>query len=202
VVVKDRGGFTLIELLVAFAIFSVIVSALYGTFFVAHRAVRYTEDSLLRLHEMRSALLSLRRELEAAVPGGEGEGAFVLKDRDIYGRQASRLSFETFGTPLEAAARVSYYALEEEGTGRVSLYKKLHHAWEEGEAAREAEVLEEIESFSVEINSKERFGEDGWLRTWDDAAMPGFVRITISAPVGEGTVTLTETVRPVAGGGL
>jgi hypothetical protein len=155
----------------------------------------FSEGSMLGLHEMRTALEGMRREIEGAA--ADSENRFVVKDRDVYGKQASEISFSTFSTPLSGAAKVSYSVGEDEKTGRLYLLKKIHLAWEGDSEAREAEVLEEIESFSVELDSG---GE--WITTFDSTSRPRHVRVTIAVPLGERTVTLSETVKPMTGSKL
>src|SRR5208337_1291135 len=56
-------GFTLIEMLLAIALLSIVLVALYSTFFLSQRAVEGAGDALVRLQEGRMAIDTLRREL-------------------------------------------------------------------------------------------------------------------------------------------
>jgi ATP phosphoribosyltransferase regulatory subunit HisZ len=76
----------------------------------------------------------------------------------------------------------------------MALMKTVRLAWEEEKEAKEAEVIEEVESFLVEADSGGQ-----WLKTFDSAERPGMLRVTLTAPVGRKAVTLTETARPMAG---
>jgi len=89
----DRG-FTLLEILVAAALLSVILAAVYGTFNMSHRAVEGMDETLLGLQESRGVMDMLMREVEAVSYGPDRRTtSFSVEDRDLYGRQASRLSF-------------------------------------------------------------------------------------------------------------
>lgn len=192
---QDRRGFTLIEVLLALTVFSIIATALYGAFWASHRAVQGNEESLLRLHELRMALDVMRREVEAAMPkAGEGYD-FVLRDRDFYGKQASQMELTTFLSSQPGPMRISYRVEEEEG--RLSLLKNARPAFSKDESERDAEVLEEINSFTVEADSGGQ-----WVKTWNGGRPPQVVRITISVPYKGRELTLTETMTPRIGTGI
>jgi general secretion pathway protein J len=195
---RASSGFTLIELLVAMTIFAFMLAALYAGFFVAERAVRETEEGLVTLHEMRGAMDTLRREIEAAVPGDEaGEPGIVLRDRDVFGHPASQLTIITWGSPLEGSARAAYEVRAEGTGGAMSLMKTLAAPWAGEDSAREAAFVEGVEEFRVEASASS--SGDEWLSTWGETDLPRRVRVTIAARVGERRVTLTETVAPMAG---
>lgn len=197
---KDTGlifrdstkGFTLIEVLLALALFSVVLGALYGSFFMAHRAATGTGDALLRLHEVRTVLDMLRREVEAAIPGEGEDGLFVVNDRDFYGAQASELFFSTNNSPLAGPGRLEYYVRELDG--RLVLIKRLIPPTMDSGEAMEAEALEEVESFTVEVLQK-----GDWLKTWQNQGLPEEVRITVAVPLKDRVLTLREAVRPRTG---
>ena len=46
---KDEKGFTLLELLIAMVLFSIILAAIYGSFFLSYRAMTGLDESLLKL---------------------------------------------------------------------------------------------------------------------------------------------------------
>lgn len=180
-------GFTLLEVMIAMAVLSVVLTALYGTFFLSERAVRGVDDSLLKLHEMRTALYTMGREVEASIKGGTG---FIIKDKDMYGRAASEAGFVTFYSPAPGPAKVSYYVEEE--AGKMNLYKSFSTI-----AAKEsmkAPMLEDIESFAVEA-----LDNASWIRTWNRPDMPVEIRLILSARLNGRVVTLTESVRPRIG---
>lgn len=190
--IRGSGGFTLLEVLVALSITAVILGTLYSSFFVTQRAVQASEEILVALHEARTALDVMRREVEAAftMDGTEGKEMFIVKDRDFYGAQASGMSFVTHASVLHGPARVSYRV--EDIDGRLTLIKTLTTIGRSEDDAPEAEMVEEIASFSVEalISGSE------WVRTWNRNTMPPKVRISLEVPLGGRTVKLTVTALP------
>lgn len=189
-------GFTLLEVLLAMAIFSILLTALYSTFFLSERAVRGVEDSLLRLHEMRTAMDIMEREIEGALKGkAQNETAFTVKDRDMYGRQTSGIGFLTFCSPAPGPVRVSYYVAEEDG--KLNLYKRFSTI--ASKTPMEAPVLEDIESFGVEAKDEAGQGQE-WIRTWNRETLPGELKLTLAVRLNGKVVTLTGAVRPRVGG--
>ena len=186
------GGFTLLEVLLAVSITAMVLAALYSSFFVTQRAVHATEDTLTSLHEARSALDMMRREVEGAFTK-EGLEAFIISDRDYYGAQASGLSFVTHASIYEGPARVTYRVEEREK--RLVLIKTLTFVALDEAEAPEAEMVEEIVSFTVEASM------DGlnWRRTWNQKEMPGMLRISMEVPVGGRSVELSITAKPRKG---
>ncbi len=183
------GGFTLLEVLLAVSITAMVLAALYSSFFVTQRAVHATEDTLVALHEARTALDVIRREVEAAFTK-EGLEDFVISDRDFYGKQASSMSFVTHASIYEGLARVSYRV--EERQKRLVLIKTLTFVALDEAEAPEAEMVEEIVSFTVEASG------DGsqWIRTWNEKKMPSMLRISMEIPVGGRSVELSITAKP------
>lgn len=187
---SEKRGFTLLEVLLALAIVSIILAALYSSFFMAHRAVTGEEDSLVRLHEVRTLMDMIRKEVEAAVPGRETD-AFIIRDRDMYGNQASELSFSTHNSPLAGPGRVEYYVEEEDE--RLVLVKRLTPPGKE-EEGMEAEALEEVVSFTLEA-----LQDGSWLKTWQGPGLPEELIITVTVPLRDRELTLREAVRPRVG---
>ncbi len=193
-----RGGFTLIEVLIAVSLSAMVLAALYSSFFVTQRAIHATEDTLITLHEARTALEIIRRELEAAFTGYDKDSKssiedFTISDRDFYGKQASGLSFVTHASIYKGPARVTYHVEEREE--RLVLIKTLTTiALDEAEAP-EAEMVEEITSFTVEASNK----GISWHKTWKRKKMPRMIRITLVVPLGERSVELSITAKPREG---
>lgn len=188
----EHNGFTLMEVLVALLTFSIILTMLYSTFFIASRAASSVDHNLLRLHEARTALDVMGREVESSLKSGLG-ASITIKDRDIFGAQTSRLEMITFASPLPGPARVGYHVYENEEDGSLILVKRLGPALEglEGESEmREAPVIEGIESFDVEVKVKGR-----WLRTWQAETGPEALRIVLTVRAGGKTIRLVETLR-------
>lgn len=189
---KGRQGFTLIEVLLAVSLMTIVLAALYSSFFVTQRAVHSSEDTLISLHEARTALDVMRREVDAAFTK-EGLEVFIISDRDFYGAQASGMSFVTHASVYKGPARVTYRV--EERKKRLVLIKTLTFVALDENEAPEAEMVEEIRSFRVEASMN---GTD-WLRTWNEKKMPKMLRISMEVPIGERSVELSITARPRKG---
>jgi hypothetical protein len=93
---------------------------------------------------------------------------------------------------MGAPARVSYFVREkEEG---LALIKSVRPAALEDERPVEAEAVEQIISLTVEAR-KDR----DWRKTWQETALPDEVKITLTVPLKDRELTLTEVVRPRMG---
>jgi general secretion pathway protein J len=196
-----KEGFTLIEALIAIALASLILSALYGTFFLTQKAVDRVDGSLIRLHEARMCLDIIGRELESALPGRPSSNPqdsgpiFKVLDRDIYGKQASGLTFIGFTPSMSGASLISYSVEEKDGS--MSLIKNAAPAYKKETNGAKTEALEDIEEFSVEV----KHGSD-WVKTWDGketGAIPGELRVGIKVKLGEKTLSLVRTIMPKIG---
>jgi type II secretory pathway component PulJ len=180
------------EVLIALAIFSIMLTVLYSSLFISHRALEGSDTTLLTLHELRTAMDRIQREVEAALPEKKEDNPFLIRDRDLFGRQASQLEFSTILSASPGASAVSYYV--EQVEDKLVLFKKSAPSFEGLDDVRAAEMLDEINSFTVEAK------KDGiWLKTWQDKKLPDELRITISVPYMGKELTLTKTIRPKIG---
>ncbi|MEW6674564.1 MAG: prepilin-type N-terminal cleavage/methylation domain-containing protein [Nitrospirota bacterium] len=183
------GGFTLIELLLAFAILSVILATLYSTFFLSHKALDGIDSSLLKLQECRATLDVMRREVDSI------HSLLKVDDRDIYGRQTSRLVFTAFSSLRPGLSMISYFI--EEKDGKLILLKEINSAYMSDNKAESVEIIEDVEAFMVEVKYN-----DKWVKTWDSFithSIPQEIRITLTTKLKNKTVSLFETVRPKIG---
>ncbi|HAM53317.1 MAG TPA: hypothetical protein DCP92_22450 [Nitrospiraceae bacterium] len=192
------GGFTLLEVLLALAIFSILIAALYSTFFLSHRAVDAVDDSLLRLQEARAIVDLLKRELESAVydptklSNNQQYTVFKLDDRDFYDKEASQLLFTSFSPLLPGLARIAYTV--DEDNGKLTLKKKILSAYAQKDVTTSVGLMEEIESFTVEVRSGGL-----WGKTWDSTltnAMPDAIRISLKVAVKKGKDLSSESTSP------
>jgi len=191
----EGGGFTLIEVLVSVAILSVVLAAIYGTFFLSHRAIEGMDESMTKLQESRRALDILKRELDSAVfipESKNGETFFRMQDRDIYGKQASQLTFTAFSVLRPGLSRIAYYI--EEKDKKLYLYKKVESSFGKQETEG-VEIIEDLDSFAVEVRYN-----DKWIKIWDtdiNKNMPDEVRISLSMVIKGRKVDLFDMSRPM-----
>lgn len=195
-VLHGKRGFTLLEVLLALVLLSVVLGALYSIFFLSHRALEGMDDTLVKMQECRMALDMMRRELDSLVYSmGNKYTRFKVEDRDLYGKQTSRLLFSSFSPLAPGLSSLAYY-VEEQG-GKKTLRKKRYSPYEKPGEGEGVELMEELEAFSVEVR-------DGgaWMRTWNAAEngrVPDEIRITMTVLVKDRRLFLSETVRPKIG---
>jgi prepilin-type N-terminal cleavage/methylation domain-containing protein len=190
--VSERG-FTLIELLVSMVLLSIVLGAVYSTFFMAHRALDGMDESLLKLRECRMFMDTIVRETDSLLEG-QKYSAFKVEDRDIFGKETSRFTFTAFSPLVPGLSLISYYADQKDG--KLVLYKKLVSVSSTKENDP-VELMEGIGSFTVEV-----LDGDKWVKTWDVAAtlrVPDEIRITLTVMIKDRPVSIYETVRPKIG---
>jgi len=208
---QANTGFTLIEVLIAVGILSVVLAAIYSTFFLSHRAVEGMDESMLKLQESRRAIDILRRELDSAFYTGEDRNTFFkIQDRDIYGKQATQLTFTAFSPLRPGLSRISYYI--EDKNGKLNLFKKVESPYTNennplsspfskggrgGFSDEGVDIIEDIEAFSVET----MYG-DQWVKTWDtdiSKGIPDEIRISLSVIINGNKMTLFDVAKPRVG---
>jgi general secretion pathway protein J len=192
----SSSGFTLIEVLISLTLLTVVLGAVYSSFFTVQRALERFENVSLKYHEARTALDIIRREIEGSILKTEEKAKdktlFEIKDRDVFGKNTSSLNLTSFsfkGYNLNAA---SYFV--KENNGRLDLLKTEAPAGIKSEGYT-LEVMEDIEGFTVEtlFNNK-------WVRTWNTAKtekLPELVKVSIEFEDNDRTVKLTEYARPM-----
>jgi general secretion pathway protein J len=192
---QANTGFTLIEVLIAVGILSVVLAAIYSTFFLSHRAVEGMDESMLKLQESRRAIDILRRELDSAFYTGEDRNTFFkIQDRDIYGKQATQLTFTALSPLRPGLSRISYYI--EDKNGKLNLFKKVESPYTH-EKTEGVDMIEDIEAFSVET----MYG-DQWVKTWDtdiSKGIPDEIRISLSVIINGNKMTLFDVAKPRVG---
>jgi len=196
---RRNGGFTLLEVLISLVLLSIILGAIYSTFFLSDRAIEGMDESLLRLRESRMAVDAMAREIESIPQLSRQDNpgpAFKVEDRDLYGKEASRFSFRSFSPLLPGLSSITYYVKEKDG--KQSLFKKIVPAYKPEVPGQEgAEMIEDIGSFTVEVRN-----DNDWVKTWDAAEtgkIPEEIRFTITVKIKDRTVTLYESCSPKTG---
>ncbi|MBI5675489.1 MAG: prepilin-type N-terminal cleavage/methylation domain-containing protein [Nitrospirae bacterium] len=200
--IKKRTGFTLLEVLISITLLTIVLGAVYSSFFMLQKAVKRFDDVSLKYQEARTVLDMMRREIEASfitIPQlkdiTKNKTIFLARDRDIFDKKASELYFTTFSSRdgnLNLAAYIveenekslSLLKMEAPAINISTIFSKL----------RTAELIEKINGFSVEM-----FVNDKWVRTWDSSqtdSRPDIVRISIEFDDSGNNVKLTEYARP------
>jgi len=193
-----QRGFTLIEVLISLTLLTVVLGAVYSSFFTVQRAIERFDNVSIKYHEARTALDIIRREIESSIlkteESAKDKTLFVIKDRDVFGKNTSSLDLTSFsfkGYNLNAA---SYFV--KENNGRLDLLKTEAPAGIKAKGYT-LEVMENIEGFTVETLFYNK-----WVRTWDSVKtkkLPGLVRVIIEFEDNGRMVRLTEYARPMAG---
>jgi general secretion pathway protein J len=183
------------EVLVAVSILSIVLTAIYSTFLLSQRAIDGMDESMLKLQESRKAIDILRCELDSSYYDTQDVNTFLkIQDRDVYGRQASQLSFTAFSTLRPGLSKVSYYI--EDKDGKLNLLKKIESPSGK-EETEGVEIIEDLEGFSIEAKY-----DDTWVKTWDtgvNKGRPEEIRIGLTMLLKGKKVTLYDASRPRTG---
>jgi general secretion pathway protein J len=195
---QKGGGFTLLEILIAVAILSIVLAAVYSTFFLSERAIEGVDESMLKLQESRRAIDIMRCELDSALYKNTDAATFLqMQDRDIRGEQASQLSFTAFSTLRPGLSRISYYI--EENDNKLNLMKKIDSPYSNKETEG-VDIIEDLEAFTVEAKYN-----DKWVKTWDtdvNGEIPDEIRISLTVSIKGKSVMLSDVSKPRIGKSL
>ncbi len=201
---SESKGFTLIEVLISLAILTILLGALYSSFFSVQRAVSRFDSVSLKYREARTALDIMRREIEAALLKNprtdddmKAKAEFVIRDRDIFGKNTSSLELTAYSFKGNNPKTVSYYVEEKDGRLNLEKTETPSVILSKGYTM---EIIDGIEGFTVEIlfNNK-------WVKTWDTAEtgrLPDVVRVSIEFDDNGRIIKLTEYAEPKTGGRL
>jgi len=193
-----ENGFTLIEILIAVAILSIVLAAIYSTFFLAHKAIDGMDESMVKLRESRRALDILKCELDSSYVTSDKHTFFRMSDRDIFGKGASQIEFTTFSTLRPGLSWISYYV--EEKDGKLNLLKKIESSYGTVGETKGFAIIEDLSGFTVEAKYN-----DTWIRTWDteiNRSKPSEIRISFSVTIKGRQVTLSDISTPKIGGSI
>jgi len=183
-------------MLLAIALLSIVLAALYSTFFLSQKAMEGAGDTLVRLQEGRMALDTLRRELASAVFSGSNKlTLFTMKETDIYDKKVSTLSFTAFSPYIPGLSNIEYYVEEREG--RLALLKKISPYWNIDINMKGTEIIEDVDGFTVES-----LYNGQWENIWDTGEtgkVPDEMRVTITVRIKDKLIPLFEIIRPRIG---
>lgn len=189
-------GFTLLELLVSLALLSILLAAIYSTFFLSQKAIEGVDESLLKLQECRMTMDAMGREMDSILYNTVDKNSlFKIEDRDFFGKDASRITFTSFSPLVPGLSVISYYVEEKDGV--LTVFKKIKNASDTSRDPEGVEVIEKIEAFTVEVLNDGR-----WIKTWDAAdtrKIPERIRVTVKITLKDHPVTLYETATPKIG---
>jgi len=209
---RKNKGFTLIEVLISLTLLTIILGAVYSSFFTVHRAIDRFNGVSLKYHEARTALDIMRREIEGAFlknpqspdPASGNKTAFIIEDRDIFGKPASRLHLTSFSFKGSGIGTILYYAEQKDETINLIKAESSLITSQTGRQtkaisgnAQALEIMEGIEGFTVEALYKNQ-----WIKTWDTSQIqniPEIVRLSIEFDDKGNRVKLVEYARPMVG---
>ena len=194
---NKRGGFTLIEVLVSLTLLTIVLGAVYSSFFSVQRAIERFDNVSVRYHEARTTLDIIRREIEAAILKNPKQvdlidrATFEVKDRDVFGKTVSSMDLTAFSFRGTGMSAISYFV--QENNKMLTLMKKEKPPIIESEGYT-VDLIEGIESFTVEVlfNNK-------WVKTWnaaDTRKLPEAVKVTIEFEDNDRIITLSEYAKP------
>jgi general secretion pathway protein J len=174
---RHTKGFTLIEILIAIAIMSIVLAALYSTFFLANKAMFSVDKTLVKLQESRAFVDILKREIESVLYlNDKSYCVFKIDDRDFYGQQVSSLTMTSSSPLMKGLVKINYAV--EERDGILVITKSMVSAFSQATEIKRVDLIEDIESFDIQAKYQNQ-----WVKTWDSAltkSVPEEVKITVN----------------------
>lgn len=174
---KHTKGFTLLEILIAIAIMSIVLAALYSSFFLANRAMFSADKSLVKLQESRAFVDILKREIESVLYlKDKSYCIFKIDDRDFYGRQISSLTMTSSSPLMNGLVKINYTV--EERAGILVITKSMASAFSQATEDSRVDLIDDVESFDIQAKYQNQ-----WVKTWDSAltkSVPEEVKITLN----------------------
>ncbi len=195
-----KEGFTLIEVLISLTLLTVVLGAVYSSFFSVQRALERFDNVSLKYHEARTALDIMRREIESSLLknpkafNAQDKTVFEIKDRDIFGKNASALNLTAFSFKGSNLNTISYFIREKNGMLELMKTETPSIILSKGSTVQ---IIEGIEGFTVET-----LFHNKWVRTWNTSnteKLPDIVRLIIELNYNGKKVKLMEYARPRVG---
>jgi len=177
-------GFTLLEVMIAVVLISLVLGAIYSTFFLAEKAIDIYKNKGIRLLEERMLLTILAKELRSMLYNCNDENTvMILKDRSLYARDASEIEFFT----LEGHYKVRYYV--KDYNGKADIYKKIIPT-----IGEEMEILacENIEFFLIKVYDGKQ-----WLKLYNSkikGKLPKKIEISIGIKMDNGDISIFKDI--------
>ncbi|QWR77471.1 PilW family protein [Candidatus Magnetomonas plexicatena] len=185
-------GFTLIEIMLALLLSTVLMAALYKTFFLSETALTDSDRYMTGLQEAREVFEAMRKEIESSfISAKDTSVRFKVLDRDEMGHKASAIYFTTFGGIGSGVKEVAYF-VRRDGK-KFSLMKTMLPSSTERKAI-EFEAISDINNFTVSLTD-----EKSEVKSWDSKLrdkMPDSVNVTIGFMIKNKTFILSETIYP------
>ena len=186
---NSNKGFTLIEVLITLFCISIILTAIYSTFFTVSNAIRGVDESILKLQEARAFMDIMRREIEAVQYKPDRTDLFFrFADK---GNGISSLEMTTASPAIKGISQISYFA--QKGEKGIILKKSIRSL--ASKASDDFELLSDVGKFELKVRQS-----DGDVTSWNTSVvkkMPVSVDITlvIKMKSGDGFVdfSLSET---------
>lgn len=183
------------EILISIALLSIVLLAIYSTFFLTHKAVTDIDKTMLKIQEARRALDIFKCELDSIYYDGDEKTLLKIEDRDFYGKQVSQISFTTFSVLRPGLSKISYFV--ENNDGKMNLFKKVESLYVDENTNESVDIIEDIESFIIEA-----MYDGKWLKIWDTdiyRSIPNEIKITISFKTKGRFITLFDISTPKIG---
>ncbi len=188
--IGDTKGLTLIEVLIALGILTIILLSVYGTFFSVHNAIDASDRTMIRFREARIFFDMIRKEVQGCYLNVDDKNTlFRLRDRDVFGVQASEMGFTAF-VPYGKGLYYVEYQLDKK---TMNLQKRVSGIWKET-ISEEFDIIEDVVEFRVEAFNAKR-----WTATFDTEMtkrLPSAVRIVLTFNIDGEPMTLSETIIP------
>ncbi len=172
---QPYGGFTLVELLLAIFIFSIVVSAVYGSYRATFHVVNGTQVKIATAQKAQFVIERISDDLTSLV---ESEGGYLLGEKiESAGLRGDSLSFVsavhiglTKGEARNGYSEIIYDTENDEKTGLLSLYRSGSRLLPGTDGENEDDLLRYLLCDGLkEVRFSYQGGEEGESDEWQSA---------------------------------